>query len=1270
MSRVPSRCQFIWAAIVMFCLAVPGNAEAQSYRVTRGPYLQQGTESGIVVRWRSNASTDSVVRYGTSRRSLGRTARRSGSRRNHEVALSGLRAGTRYYYSVGNSAEALSGGDASTYFETAPAVGSTAPARIWVIGDAGTANSNAARVYDAYRDFAGGNYTSLWLMLGDNAYNDGTDSEYQRAVFDMYPELLRQTVVWPTLGNHDGKSADSDRESGPYYDIFTLPRRGEAGGLASGTEAYYAYDYGNIHFVVLDSYDTNRGKSGAMLRWLEADLQQTDADWLIAYWHHPPYTKGSHNSDSESALIDMRQNALPILESYGVDLVLTGHSHSYERSFLIDGHYGKSGSLRGRMIVNGGDGRRDGNGAYTKATEGLAPHEGAVYAVAGSSGKTSSGSLNHPAMFISLRQLGSMVLDVDGLTLDAKFLNDRGRVVDYFSLVKGDGSSCQVTESSESSCSDGLDNDCDGVVDGADSDCCRDADGDGYSASSCGGSDCDDADSAVGPGARELCGDDVDNDCNGRADCADLACSGVLGCCADKDGDGYAALDCGGDDCNDSQAAMYPGATELCSDGMDNDCDGAADCSDGSCGSAPVCNSGARTVLLTDVSDAYVRKDRAGNNYGNSASLEIDTASSFKHTLIKPNNLGGIAAGSRVVSAELVLRVFDSGDRVRVREVQGTWRENAVSWNNAPALGAEFASFSAGSTGEVSVDVTALVQAWVNGRAANGIDLYPSDDNGVDIRSSEYGTSSERPYFVVEVAGRTVVCEDGDGDGYTAAVCGGADCDDSDANVNPGAVEVCGDGLDNDCDGAAAPCTGNLPPRLLFVAPSATPDTADLGVVIDASDPDGRVTQILLYIDGNLVRMERARPYEWGTANSNQTDSTLRGLSPGRHELRAVATDDGGATATASLVVQISDGGPVACNAQLLRGERLVPGQWLCSSNRAHTFGLTEAGELLLRSGSRTVWSANTDGSAARLNMQGDGNLVTYDASSRPLWSSKTAGRAGATLTLQDSGRSEVRLAGSVLWSVGGDPVPPPPPPPTGEIQHLGATQVWDSNGQDLRIQRVAGTRTGDLLVLALHRTDDDLPLTVDGWTRVAECYKRSNGYDCSTARDCTRWQTPEICGTFGDRGGAGHDLAQAIFVRTVQSGEPSSYRFDLNQDSSGSPGWAILIGLRGADNSNPVRDWSFKGCDGSADSLFPSVYGERGDMVLLSQSFDDAIAQSRFRAPAGLRTLGYVSNSDEAGFLFGGTLKSTGETGVLRTGGDGGPDCKDGLVSLTVRPR
>ncbi|UUZ46598.1 DNRLRE domain-containing protein [Massilia sp. B-10] len=130
----------------------------------------------------------------------------------------------------------------------------------------------------------------------------------------------------------------------------------------------------------------------------------------------------------------MRQNFLPILENYGVDLVLTGHSHSYERSRFIDGHYGLSSTYNSSFAINGGSGRVDGTGAYTKTAS--MPHSGAVYSVVGASGQVSGGTLNHPAMFLSLNELGSMVIDVSGQTMDIKYLNNNGTVRDYFTISK------------------------------------------------------------------------------------------------------------------------------------------------------------------------------------------------------------------------------------------------------------------------------------------------------------------------------------------------------------------------------------------------------------------------------------------------------------------------------------------------------------------------------------------------------------------------------------------------------------------------------------------------------------------------------------------------------------------------------------------------------------------------------------------------------------------------------------------------------------------
>ncbi len=411
-----------------------------SASVTRGPYLQSATDTSVVVRWRTGVPTTSAVRFGSSPGSLDEIVSDGASVQEHELPVGGLDPDSRYYYTVGTTDASLTTADSTHFLTTSPVPGTDRPVRVWIIGDSGTANSNAAVVRDAYLSFAGSEHADLWLMLGDNAYSTGTDAEYQAAVFDMYPSLLRNTPLWPTRGNHDALHPGSWND---YYEIFTLPTAGEAGGLASTSEAYYSYDFCEVHFVCLDSEGSSRAPGSPMLTWLDDDLAATTRRWIVAYWHHPPYTKGSHDSDdpldSGGRMRDMRENVLPILESRGVDLVLTGHSHSYERSFLLDEHYGTSASLHDSMKVDAGDGREEGDGPYEKPSPGPAPHEGAVYVVAGSSGQTSGGMLNHPVMVASLNVLGSMLLEVDGDRLDALFLDASGSERDHFTMRKGVG---------------------------------------------------------------------------------------------------------------------------------------------------------------------------------------------------------------------------------------------------------------------------------------------------------------------------------------------------------------------------------------------------------------------------------------------------------------------------------------------------------------------------------------------------------------------------------------------------------------------------------------------------------------------------------------------------------------------------------------------------------------------------------------------------------------------------------------------------------------
>ncbi|MBL8841502.1 MAG: metallophosphoesterase family protein [Planctomycetes bacterium] len=424
---------------LLAALLAPLHASLLAQTVTRGPYLQSAGPDRITVCWRTDVACDSRVAFGLAPGALSSRVDDPAAVIDHAVTLTGLSANTRLWYSIGTSSAVLAGDDPAHTFLTAPPAGRARAGRFWVLGDSGTKDANARAVRDAFYARNGGRPLDAFLMLGDNAYDSGKDSEYQDAVFsNMYEARLIDTVLWPAYGNHDALSADSSAQSGVYYDLFALPKAGECGGVPSGTEAYWSFDWGNAHFVCLDSMESDRLLAGPMLSWLALDLQSTAAEWLIAFWHHPPYSKGSHDSDSATELVEMRQNAVDLLEQHGVDLVLCGHSHSYERTFLIDGHRGKAASfdplLHGKDL---GDGELGSDGAYRKPSATIAPHEGAVYVVAGASGKHAPGSFDHPAMQVALEKLGSFVFELHGVQLDAWYLDSTGALQDRFTLVKG-----------------------------------------------------------------------------------------------------------------------------------------------------------------------------------------------------------------------------------------------------------------------------------------------------------------------------------------------------------------------------------------------------------------------------------------------------------------------------------------------------------------------------------------------------------------------------------------------------------------------------------------------------------------------------------------------------------------------------------------------------------------------------------------------------------------------------------------------------------------
>lgn len=725
-----ARCIVVRSMVVALGASLANIAMAAT--LTRGPYLQTGTVDGVTVCWRSDVATNSVVRIGTDPGNLNMTFTNASTATSHFIPVSGLAAQTRYYYSVGSSSETLSL-DTRNTFITSPVTGMQTPFRVWVIGDAGTGTSSQAAVYSAYRNFTGSAPTHFWLQLGDNAYLNGTDTDYRNNMFNRYPDLLRQSVTWPTLGNHDGISANSSTQSGPYYSIFSLPANAQAGGIASGTEAYYSFDYGNAHFVVLDSSESPRSVGGAMYNWVQADLQANSADWLIALWHHAPYTHGSHNSDTDTTLTMMRQNFVPLFESYGVDLVLSGHSHSYERSRFIHGHTGLASTFSQAVhVVQSGSGRVDDTGAYTKAP-GNSP--GTVYAVAGSSGQIGGGTLDHPAMYTSLNVLGSMVLDFNGLTMNARFLGSNGAIRDYFTITKA-GSVPVSTVSGR-------------VWNDANANGLRESGEQPLSNISVGLYD----------NTNTLTASQT-TDASGNYSFTNVT-EGGYSLQFNAAGYTFSPQDQGSDDSIDSDAAIADGRTTTFSV--------TAGSSVGNMDAGLYLPIGSATTLrLQDgvngyagTTDAYVASGRLTTNYGAVTALRADGSDGAygRQVALLRWDVSTIPATASIVNASLAFDVLNSSTGpFDVYAVNVAWTEAGANWSNTlpeSNQGVLIGSFTPASLGSQTLTLNSvglsLIRGWADGSIANnGIMIIDRNNtDGLVIAASEYDTAGSRPLLSV-----------------------------------------------------------------------------------------------------------------------------------------------------------------------------------------------------------------------------------------------------------------------------------------------------------------------------------------------------------------------------------------------------------------------------------------------------------------------------------------------------------------------------------------
>lgn len=421
----------------------------------RGPYLQVVGPDRVSVRFRTRGTTaDCVVRYGRSLEALDqcvaahRVEPGFPDTDDWEAVITGLEPSQQYYYAVEVSKAVLAGCDEAHTFRTAPPIGSHTRSRFWILGDCGTNRvdtGNPGKAVSARNGFRhynqGRGPLDGVILLGDNAYSHGTDSQYQTGFFLVYGEEIRHTPLWPCIGNHE--------LTDDYFGIFSVPTRGELGGIPSRCTNYYSFDHANAHFVVLDLWKAEwRDPSDPQRRWLEADLAATKQDWLIVINHFPPYCDGKYESDHNGFLVEVREKILPVLEAHGVDLLLTGHDHSYQRSYLLDGHHGTRETFDPNQHI-----KSPSDGRTTPIVKGRGPHSGIITVVTGAAGAEQPADpmnhqtlqLSHPAMVRlpggdqaghGVRRPGTFLLEIEGLTLVGTQIDHHAQVVDRFVVTK------------------------------------------------------------------------------------------------------------------------------------------------------------------------------------------------------------------------------------------------------------------------------------------------------------------------------------------------------------------------------------------------------------------------------------------------------------------------------------------------------------------------------------------------------------------------------------------------------------------------------------------------------------------------------------------------------------------------------------------------------------------------------------------------------------------------------------------------------------------
>ncbi len=394
----------------------------------RPPYLQDVDTTSAVIRWLAapdatdraeiRVAGDSSWREVTAERSRDTIQGLAGPVLTRTIRLTGLAPGGAVQYRVSAGLRTLG----PFTFHTAPRPAVADTVRVLAFGDSGWGSEDQLSL----ADYMLAERLDLGIHVGDIAYQVGSEEDFTLRHFQVYRELLARIPLFPSPGNHDLRS-----EGGRPYDrafVWDAP---------FADARFYSFRWGRVVFLSLDSTDDDvpepedppvgrpapdresdgaqlRDRRGRQIEWLETRLRAAAGDagvrWIIVYFHHPPYSHAvglsGHGSDMR-----LRRAVTPLFDRYGVDLVLSGHDHHYERSTPI---------LHGRL-----------------ASAGCGP----VYVITGGGGadRLGRGIAPGPLMAAGSREHHYLRLAITDRAITGEAVGVHGESVDVFRIVEFDG---------------------------------------------------------------------------------------------------------------------------------------------------------------------------------------------------------------------------------------------------------------------------------------------------------------------------------------------------------------------------------------------------------------------------------------------------------------------------------------------------------------------------------------------------------------------------------------------------------------------------------------------------------------------------------------------------------------------------------------------------------------------------------------------------------------------------------------------------------------